>query len=94
MHPISWIGRSVYCKLETDNHHSNAKNCPICDRKLRLIYFNGDKDPIPPDEYFDGEIEKDGWKYCHTVSIWKRITNFIKSKYHLFYPFFIALKYS
>lgn len=77
--PVSWIGKSLYCKIESNMRARDNRNCPICDRKLKLIYYSGDKESIPPDEYFDGEIEKDGWKYCFRESIWKRIVRKIKS---------------
>ena len=76
--PVSWIGKSLYCKIETDTPTHNGKNCPICDRKLKLIYYSGDKEPIPPDEYYDGEIEKDGWKYCVTDGFFTRLFKRIK----------------
>jgi len=80
--PVSWIGKSLYCKIEIKHTKQNGKNCPICNRKLKLIYYTGEKDPIPPDEYFDGELEKDGWKYCHTDSFLLRLFKKIKRIAH------------
>ena len=77
-HPISWIGRSLYCTLESEIKKNDGRNCPHCNRKLHLVYFSGERDPIPPDEYFDGDIEKKDWKYCFSESIWKRIVRKIK----------------
>lgn len=79
--PVSYIGKSLYSKIESDVPTKNGKNCPICNRKLKLIYFTGDKDPIPPDEYFDGELDKGGWSYCHTDSFFLRLFKRIKRFY-------------
>ena len=78
LHFVSWIGKSVYCTLDDGPPKQNHKNCPLCNRKLKLIYYSGDKEPIPPDEYFDGETESDGWKYCVTDSFWMRLYKRIK----------------
>jgi len=84
LHFISWIGKSVYCTLDLLDLKKNGNLCPICNRKLKLIYFSGDKEPIPPDEYFDGEIENEGWNYCVTDGFFtrwfKRIKRIIKLK--------------
>lgn len=58
--------------------YQNRRNCPLCNRKLKLIYYSGDKEKIPPDEYFDGEIEKDGWKYCTSDGFFSKLFNKIK----------------
>ena len=80
LHFISWIGKSpmMYCTLNNDTPKQNGKNCPICNKKLKLIYYSGDKEKIPPDEYFDGEIEKDGWIYCVTDSFFTKLFKKIK----------------
>ena len=80
IHPVSWIGKSVYCTLETQKNIINGRNCPLCNKKLHLIYFDGDFPPITPDEYFDGEIESDGWMYCFSESIWRKLFRKIKRK--------------
>ncbi len=66
IHPVSWIGRSQYCKLDLPKSSSNGRNCPICNKKLKLVYFNGKICPLEPDKYFSGELEKQNWKYCLT----------------------------
>jgi len=80
IHPVSWIGKSVYCTIQTQKDTTNGQNCPLCNKKLHLIYFDGDFPPIPPDEFFSGELEKDGWRYCTTDSIWVRLFRKIKRK--------------
>jgi len=79
-HPITWIGKSAYCTIQTQKDTTNAQNCPLCNKKLHLIYFDGDFPPIPPDESFSGELDKDGWSYCPTDSIWIRLFRKIKRK--------------
>ena len=51
VHPVSWIGKTKYCTLESDISTVNGKNCPLCNRKLKLIYFNGEIHPLEPDDY-------------------------------------------
>ena len=46
-HPVSWIGRTKYCKLEPEKSPINGRNCPECGRKLKLIYFDGKVHPLP-----------------------------------------------
>lgn len=99
VHPVSWIGKTIlqYCTLESDNPKSNGKNCPLCNRKLHLIYYTGDREPIPPDEYFDGETERDGWEYCTRESFWKKVIrklffrNIIKKIITVSYKFSISI---
>jgi len=80
LHFISWIGKTQYCTLLNESSKSNGKNCPICNKKLKLIYYSGDKEPIPPDEWYDGETDKENWEYCvsNYESIWKKIIRKIK----------------
>ncbi len=77
-HPITWIGRTVYCSIDVQKSTTDGRNCPLCNKKLHLIYFDGALPPIPPDESFNGELDKDGWKYCFRESIWKRIIRKIR----------------
>jgi len=79
-HPITWVGRTIYCTLEPENNTIDGRNCPLCNKKLHLIYWNGDFPPIPPDESFSGELDKDGWKYCFRESIWRKLFRKIKRK--------------
>ncbi len=77
-HPITWIGRTTYCTIPSKKSSTDGRNCPLCNRKLHLIYFDGKFPPIPPDESFSGELEKDGWEYCFSESIWRKIVRKVK----------------
>lgn len=79
LHHTSWIGKSIYCTLDDTITSRNGNNCPICNRKLVQIYYTGDKEKIPPNEYYNGETERDGWMYCFSESIWKKIIRKVKS---------------
>ncbi len=83
-HPTTWIGRTIYCTIPSEISTINGRNCPLCNKKLHLIYWNGDFPPIPPDEWYNGELDKDGWKYCWNESIWRKIIRKIKSKLYFF----------
>ena len=69
--------------MQSENHSINGRNCPLCNKKLHLIYFDGDFPPIPPDESFCGELDKDGWQYCFRESIWRKIVR--KTKHFIIY---------
>ena len=81
LHFVSWIGKSVYVTLDPPPNKQNRNNCPLCNKKLRPIYFDGEKEKIPPDQYFDGETDKRYWRYCSTISVWRillvKITKFL-----------------
>lgn len=80
LHFVSWIGKAKYCTLSSDEVKNNGRNCPICNKKLKLIYFNGDIAPLPPDISFSGTVVKANWKYCPTDSILIKFFRKIKRK--------------
>ena len=82
-HPVTWIGRTIYCTIEPEQNTIDGRNCPLCNRKLHRIYFNGKFPPIPPDEWYNGEFEKSNWKYCFSESIWRKIIRKVKSFFKL-----------
>lgn len=79
-HPITWIGRTIYCTIQSEKSGVDGRNCPLCNKKLHLIYFDGKIPPIPPDEWYNGELDKSGWKYCWNESLWEKIVRKIKRK--------------
>ena len=46
LHHTSWIGKSVYCTLEPEKRNIDGRNCPICNKRLRPIYYTGDKEKM------------------------------------------------
>lgn len=84
VHPVSWIGKTIPLQYGTLESKKGGKNCPICNRKLKLIYFDGTTHPLEPNEVFSGELEKDGWKYCLTDSVWVIWFRRIRKRVRLF----------
>lgn len=41
--------------------------CPVCNRKLVQIYFDGTHPFIPPDSIFEGFVDSDGWYEVNTI---------------------------
>lgn len=57
---VSWFGDLSYSKLEKEILPDTSK-CPLCGRKLIEIYYNGWDPPIPPDSFFEGFVDSEGW---------------------------------
>ena len=74
MHPVSWIGKSIYCTLESEKSSTDGRNCPHCNKRLRLIYFSGQYHPLDPDISFVGDLRK------QTREIYCTIAGEIKSR--------------
>ena len=79
--PVVYFGKSVYCTIQYESTKKSGTLCPVCDRKLQLIYYNDRIAPIPPDKSFVGELNKKNWKYCYTESIWRQLYYSIKSMF-------------
>ena len=55
-----WFGDLSYSKLEKEKLPDNNK-CPLCRRKLVEIYYSRGDPPVPPDSFFEGFLDLEGW---------------------------------
>jgi len=66
-HALSWLGDLSYCKLKVEKEPQISK-CPACGAEFVEIYYNGFDPHTPPDQYFEGFVDSDGWYLVHTMS--------------------------
>lgn len=58
---VTWLGKISYSKLKMEKEPKKGI-CPYCKEKLVEIYYQYDFHPnIPPDKYFEGLVDSDGW---------------------------------
>jgi len=48
--------------------------CPLCKRKLVEVYYNGWDPPVPPDSFFEGFVDSEGWYAVKTEVVWEKKT--------------------
>jgi hypothetical protein len=71
IHTVSWFGDLSYSKLKKEIMPDHNV-CPLCKRKLVEIYYNGWDPPVPPDSFFEGFVNSEGW---YTVKTEKDFEN-------------------
>jgi hypothetical protein len=71
VHTVTWVGAASYSKLSIEKEPDRTI-CPLCKCKLEEIYYDYELHPeIPPDEFFEGFVDADGWKPVETDSEFK-----------------------
>jgi len=65
-HSISWLGVLSYSKLEV-KEEPKISRCPLCEGEFVEIYYDGFDPPIPPDKFFEGVLDSDGWYQVNTM---------------------------
>ena len=60
-HTVTWFGDLSYSKLKVEKEPRITK-CPICNGEFEEIYYAEPIHPIiPPDKYYEGLVDADGW---------------------------------
>jgi len=60
VHTVSWLGKLSYSKLKVEKE-PNIACCPLCGDKFVEVYYDGFDPLVPPDKYFEGVSDSDGW---------------------------------
>ena len=61
VHTVTWIGEISYSKLHIEKG-PDPSLCPYCNSKLEHVYYEYEFNPeVPPEKYFEGMVDADGW---------------------------------
>ncbi len=60
VHALTWLGDLSYCKLDVQIEEK-CNECPYCKSRLVPIFYAGIDPVVPPDQYFEGFVDADGW---------------------------------
>jgi len=72
-HALTWFGTLSYSKLKLEKE-PDSNICPVCNKKLVLLYYNGLHPVVPPDTIFEDFVDPFDWYEVQTIpnSEWTR----------------------
>lgn len=59
-HSVTWLKGLSYCKLKVEIN-TDFDKCPCCKTKLVPVFYTEFHPVVPPDPYFEGFVDADGW---------------------------------